>query len=167
VNRLQRGAVTFCGSVLAVLACLTGCADTSAGIGAALSVRLQNDVQQVAELAAARRYPEAATALAALRRTARSSVASGSLSPERATRIQAAVDVVAADLKEAQPAMKPPAPTPARPTTQPSAATTATLGATTQQHERVQKWLEHWKKRAQEARHRGEHEKQQHDDNDD
>jgi predicted small secreted protein len=114
-------------AVLAAGLVLTGCSTADTGIGAGTSTALQQEVQHVAVLAAAHRYPAALTAVTSLRSDLRSAVDTGRVSGDRAERIRSALALVETDLRTAQRTTAPtPSPT-ATPTPTPTPTRTATV----------------------------------------
>lgn len=87
---------------------LTGCA-VDPGLSAATSESLQNGVVSVANQAAAGDNAAALTSLDALQQQLQAAIASGDITADRAATVQAAIDLVRADLL-ASPAEQAPAP---------------------------------------------------------
>ena len=126
-----RGALAA--AAIAVVLVTAGCGTADPGITAAASTALQQEVRQVARLAATHQYAAAQRSLTALQADLRASVASGAVSESRAARIRTAVGLVAADLRAGTPAATPtvtPTPTPT-PTQTPTRATTRSPTVTT------------------------------------
>ena len=122
----RRGALAA--AAIAVVLVTAGCGTADPGITAAASTALQQEVRQVARLAATHQYAAAQRSLTALQADLRASVASGAVSESRAARIRTAVGLVAADLRAGTPVRT--APPTATPTPTPTPTQTPTRATT-------------------------------------
>ncbi len=99
---------TACAVALVTVA-LSGCAPIVSGMDSAVASRLQESVLVVTQAAADGETEAAIAALDALEMQLKQETASGMLNADRSARIQASIDLVRADLTDAQPT---PTPTP-------------------------------------------------------
>jgi predicted small secreted protein len=113
-------------AALAAALLLSGCSAAQPGIGAGTATGLQQEVQHIAGLAAAHRYPEALTAATTLRSDLGAAVETGRVPASRAADIRSALTAVEADLRTAARTARPsPSATPT-PTATPTATPTRT-----------------------------------------
>lgn len=96
-------------ALLLLIGALSGCAPSGQQLDTEVAGQLQASVLAVTSAAAAGDFSEAVAALDALEDRLREGTASGAIDPGRSARIQAAIDLVRADLAAADPQ---PTPTP-------------------------------------------------------
>lgn len=128
-------------AALAAVLVLTGCSATQPAIGAGTATALEQEVQHIAALAAAHRYPAALTAATTLQSDLGTAVETGRVPASRAADIRSALTVVEADLRTAGRTASPSpsaTPTPTRtatptPTATPDSAPASTPTATAAQ----------------------------------
>ena len=101
---LTRRITATSAALLLILGSLAGCAPFGARFDATTAGELQASVLAVTTAAAAGNLAEADAALDALEKDLREGTASGDIDPLRGARIQAAIDLVRADLAAAAPA---------------------------------------------------------------
>jgi hypothetical protein len=101
-----RAIAVLAGMTLAVVS-LTGCSNAPADLSASTASRLQTGVLAVSTQAAGGDYAAAQSALGAVQGDLLAAAAAGSVSSQRAAQIQAAINLVGADLSAAIEASKP------------------------------------------------------------
>lgn len=120
-SRVRRAGAAACIMALAV-AFLSGCTPTAPQISASAATGLQASVLAVTDAASAGNADAAVTDLNTLQAQLREATASGAVTAERTSRIQAAIDLVRADLAALRAPGSGPSPT-APPPTAPSSTT--------------------------------------------
>lgn len=90
-------------ALLLLVGALSGCTPSGQQLDAEAAAQLQASVLAVTSAAAAGEFSEAVAALDALEEQATEATASGAIDPSRSARIQAAIDLVRADLATAGP----------------------------------------------------------------